>query len=777
MESRELTVHALYEESQFMDYQITLQYGLTQDKEIVEDIITSSPVRDIIYDIEYRLIGDIYINHSTMGTEKLTKGKLIGYEYFHSGGQHREITVNNPLFFSNDPEMFITSQEEACYLEVGFSKRFNINKDDTISITKEDTSYDLIVKEIINVPDYFMVIPEGSMFPDPGNLGILVVPMDIAQQILLSNNEVNTIQTNDILIRITSDADQMDVEDILKKSFEKHLIIVEVLEKDDNPVRNQMMEDIEGDKKLIGLFPLIIFTVSAIGLMIALRRMVQTHRSQIGIFKALGVPNVTIFLYFLTIGLIVAVAGIGIGYLLTFPLNQAFNSLLDQLFTVALYRQGGSLTYFVMSAIIAVILCIVCTLLPSLKAVREKPVDVIQKREGVGLKRAKKQTNRPLLSKKFPTPFKLISRDISRKPMRSITTIFGVALALAFFLSVVILADSMIVSLDMAKDANTWDYEISISGFVPTSISEHWTNETDTIDSITHGLRLPMNITKHDIHKEVLVIASSDITKSFHLGTDTFRNDGIYISEYLSNTFNVEHGDWIEVQLPSISNGAGLTMRTYHVEVLGIHSNPMGLFVYTDINHLSKLTNLEGLANVFYIHSYGRELPSDVQNMIAKTQSVSAVSFVSEQEKTLDEMFELMMSMIFMMIIISIILMTAIVYNISMINAAEKSREYATMKTLGTSLRRISYLIFLEGSVSLIGGIFLGSVGGYYLAIGMLKSTDVLEGFTMDIVFAPQWLVTGGIMVAFVVFSVSILTIRYIEKINIADVIRERSSG
>jgi len=57
----------------------------------------------------------------------------------------------------------------------------------------------------------------------------------------------------------------------------------------------------------------------------------------------------------------------------------------------------------------------------------------------------------------------------------------------------------------------------------------------------------------------------------------------------------------------------------------------------------------------------------------------------------------------------------------------------------------------------------------------MMRAVTDFE-WEMTIVFSWLGFLAGFIMIAFVVFLVSLFTIRYIAKINIADVIRERTT-
>jgi len=773
--SREATMDLVENESYFMDLQISTQYGVLLDKQTAEDILMDSPVRDNIVDVECRMIVDVFIKHKYNDQEKMTKGKMIGYDYSEKNGEIREIKVNRPLFFDGEVTNFSDLKESSCYLEVNFANYYGIDSGYKFDIIKDDKEFEFEVAEIINVPDYFSVITEGTLFPVPDSLGAMVVPIEECYELLDINPSDSKV--NDIVLRVNEDADIDFIEEEIIRVFQHESIPVTAVKGEDNPGWNSLVSDLEGDKEFMGMFPVIIFIISGIGLIIALRRMVRSHRPQIGIFKAMGVPNKTILLYFFIIGLIIAICSIIFGYLLSFPLKSTFNTLMDELLLFAVRDYATYPEFYLYSTLIALVLCLYCTLLPASFAVIAKPIDLIQKREGLGKLKSKSKFKNFSILRDFPTPFKMVGRDISRKPIRMFTTIFGIALSLALFLSVVIMFDSFFVFLDETKEINSWDYEVSVSGFTPNSYANYWIDNLFYVDYVNPGLRIPINLTRNDNHVEGLFYGLDDISKSLQLNIDYPYGDGIFISEYISDELNVDVGDFIEIKILRLKEGVSFSTFTTEVEILGIHNNPMGSFIYGDLNLMYRLTNLDDLSNFYLVHTDGTKLPSDVLNQITQTENVIAVTYVEDQNRYIEQMFDLIIGLIFVMILISVVLAVAIVYNLFKIGAIEKSRDYATMKTLGTSMKRISYLIFIEGTVTLIGGVFLGSIGGYYMSHFMLVGNELLEGISMDVVFSWNGFILGIIMLTGVVVMVSFLTIRFIKKINIADVIRDRSSG
>jgi putative ABC transport system permease protein len=776
MGTREATMTAIEKESRFMDFEISTQYGILLEKHAAQDMLMNSPVRDAIVATEYRMVVDVYLNHTSNDGEKMTKGLVYGYDYELGNGEQRDIMVNQPLFFDSDITPFVSFNEPSCYVEVNFAQYYDLTCGDVFTIVKDNQEIEVTVLEIINVPDFLDVVSEGSMFPIPDSLGVLIVPYEMTNLILnLDSSDGQFI--NNIVMRISDEYDEDSIEEELIRLFEDENVPATVMKGEDNPAWAALMGDLEGDKAFMGMFPGIIFIISGIGLIIALRRMVRAHRPQIGIFKAMGVPNKTILLYFLNIGLIIALCSIFFGYILSFPLKSMFNGLMDEMLKFAVRSYATYPEYYLYSALIALVLCIACTILPAISAVRAKPIDVIQKREGLGKKKSKRRKLTARSSNGIPTPFKMVGRDISRKPVRTFTTIFGVALSLALFLSVVIMFDSFFVFLDDTKEVNKWDYEIGISGFSPNTLGETWTKNNFYIESVNPGLRLPVNLSKNGESVEVLIFGLDDIEQSLNIGIEFPSEDGLFISEYIAEELGISKGDFVNVEILRLKEGFNFSTLSTELEVLGMHNNPLGVFVYSDISVLYRLTNLEELANFYYIHTHGEELSSSVLNRIAQTENVITVTHVDKQETYLDQMFDIIIGFIFMMILISIVLATAIVYNLFKIGAIEKSRDYATMKTLGTSVKRISYLIFIEGLITLIGGLSLGSIGGYFMSYFMLVGNELLEGISMGIVFSWTGFVMGAVVLTGVVVMVSFLTIRFINNINIADVIRDRSTG
>ena len=776
VDARELILEEIYDDSRFMDLQVQFQYGVTRNLTDVRDLLEDSGLAQDIDMIEYRLSYDVFVNHDDGGEMKTTKGQVIGYVTFDGTGASRDLTVNVPLFFSDEPELLSASDARECYIERKFSRAYDIDPgEDKITVIKGSQNFELEVLEDASVPEYFFVIPEGAMFPSEYSFGVVMLPMDTAQELYYGNVPDNTT-VNDIVL-ILKDYNRLDeFQEKLEKVFENAGIPVKLIPKEDNPSRFFMYQDLKNDKESTVIFPVIVFGVAAFGLIIALRRMIQTHRTQIGIFKALGLPNGVVIRYFGFIGLFIGILGTGLGMLLSIPINGAFMDLLNDLYDFTVSKSAFSWYYFFSASLICIVLCLVFTIFPAWWALRIKPIDAIQSREGINKKKVGRVATKIGRMGKLPVPLKLTLRNLLRTPRRTFSTVFGVALALSLFLSFVIVLESMVAILDKSTEDLEWDYEVNMEGFQSQTVAHEWERNFTLITGTNQGIMLPTRIIDGSGFEDALVYGLEDVEESFHLKLKrgSIKPGKLVISVTLGDELGVGVGDDLMLEVP-VMGPAGLNMTEVAMTVSGVQDNIFGPYIYTDLAFIQDTTNLNGLVNVVYMSTEGGEDDTEVENELITTPGVRAVSHISDRENVLAQYYDLILGVMVIMGVVSMILAGAIIYNLFRINAQENRRNYATMKTVGTPLRRLGYLIFMEGGFITIFGVLVGTAGGYGLAAYMMRAVTDFD-WEPTIVFSWLGLLAGFIMIAFVVFLVSLSTIRYIAKINIADVIRERTT-
>lgn len=770
----------IYSESNFMDLQVSMSYGSTLNSTTVEEILAENGYADEIDTYEMRLIYEIFIEHEFEGELKVTRGQVMGQ--FVPEGSHpgETLEVNTPLFYTDDPSSYGDDQGGECYIERKFSKIYGFDSGDPININRGNTSLNLTVREQTAIPEYFFVMREGDLAPAELSYGILLLPIETSMD-LYQGEGWNETLVNDIVLTLNDPSEEKmsSLEEDLKASFEARGVAVSFTEKEENPARYFLISDYENDKDSQAIMPVIIFGVSAFGLVMALRRMIRSHRPQIGIFKALGINNRTIMVYFSIIAVFIGVLGAILGYLLAIPLNMSFQNLGEQMLDFPVDQYNVSYIYYFYGFLISLGLCLACTLIPAGLAVRVKPIDVIQGKEGV----TKKQVGRlgGILGHQrwLPVSLKLTIRNQLRKPFKSMSTIIGVAMSLALFLGFMMVLESVIVALDSTTEGMEWDYEVTMEGFQPMMITQGWESNHSSIESVEEGIRLPTIIDPDDNEYGALIYSTSDLDSIYDIKLErgSIREGMVIVSWYHADKMGLKPGDRIDMELPVLNTTTGFRMESREVTICGVHSNHLGATAFMSLSTLQNITGLHGLINSAYIITVNGEKDRDMENDLITKDGVSTVSHITNLEGLMEQYLDIFVGVVIVMAFISVVLAGAIIYTMFRISAREQERDYATMKTLGTSLAKIRKLIFQEGAYITVLGILLGIVGGYGMAYYMLNQSEDWEAFGLTTQFSWGGFIAGSLLIIIAVVVVSFLTMRYIAKINIANVIRERAAG
>ncbi|MGA1821699.1 MAG: ABC transporter permease [Thermoplasmatota archaeon] len=775
---RKIGLDTIFSESNFMDLQITLNYGETMTADNVTRIFQENGFDDMVDEWEMMLVFDVFIQQELDGEMKITKGEVIGQMVPGNSSPADSIDVNTPLYYVDDPTPYSSDGADECYLERKFSKFYGFEPGDQIEVNRGNNSRKLTILEQVAVPQYFFVMREGDLFPSEGSFGVALVQIDVAMEIY-DNGDSNETLVNDIVLTVTEDTDIDVLKDELQSAFEAKGVALKFTEKDENPSRYFLLEDYENDKNSQSMFPVIIFAISAFGLVMALRRMIHTHRPQIGIFKALGMKNGTIMIYFAIIGIFIAILGTIFGWLVSIPLNMVFNNLANQLLDFPVDEYQVTYIFYIYGALISIALCLACTLIPAALAVRVKPIDVIQGKEGVSKKQVGRLGGVMGRIHWLPVSLKLTARNVLRKPFKSLSTIFGVAMSLALLLSFIMVMDSAIAALNNTTAGLDWDYEVTMEGFQPHSITDSWDDTHSEIEEVHPAIKLPSIINPGDDDYGVLIYSVDDLQAVFDIDFQKGRiSEGMaVVSWYHAKKMGLSTGDEISVELPILDPELGYRMEIVDIPISGIHSNHLGAAAFMTLATMQNITGLHGMINIAYLKTAGGEEVREIENDLITRKGVSSISYVNEMEGLLDQYLDILIGTVAVMAVISVLLAGAIIYTMFRISAKEQERDYATMKTLGTTLGKIGKLIFQEGAYITVWGLSFGVLGAYGLAYLMLSQSEEWEAFGMSVQFSWWGFALGSSLIIATVIIVSFLTIRYISRINIADVIRERSSG
>lgn len=255
------------------------------------------------------------------------------------------------------------------------------------------------------------------------------------------------------------------------------------------------------------------------------------------------------------------------------------------------------------------------------------------------------------------------------------------------------------------------------------------TNNAETTNTETTDIEITdteITDTENFEERDAELIALSDASKAETFLTfrkrgskETYQltNDGVIISEKLSNDLNVKKGDTI---LLTNSNGAN---------AIAVVSNICEMYV----NHYVFLTD-EYYAQIFSevpeknsMIAVIRQSGDDVENRLGQEllamEPVDSVSFFSGSIEKFDNMIQSLDLVTYVLIISAALLAFVVLYNLTNVNISERLREIATIKVLGFYDNEVSQYVYRENIAITV----IGAVAGLILGI-------ILHGFIMKVI-------------------------------------------
>ena len=131
---------------------------------------------------------------------------------------------------------------------------------------------------------------------------------------------------------------------------------------------------------------------------------------------------------------------------------------------------------------------------------------------------------------------------------------------------------------------------------------------------------------------------------------------------------------------------------------------------------------------------------------------VKETSTIGDQLASMKIMTKSVMTIIYLMIVASVLLGCIIIYNLGMLNYIERFRDYATMKVLGFYQREVRSIIIRDCMITTVLGWLIGIPAGYkflsfYIGIVQFKTFE----------WVPTLSVLSFIVASVVVFACSII--------------------
>ncbi|MFX0173384.1 MAG: ABC transporter permease [Candidatus Hodarchaeota archaeon] len=745
----------------------------------LQSVLNELPHAEWIQAKEYRVIFPISINASTENQTILVNGRLIGVNVS-SGSEN--LAVNGIEIV--DGRHIETSESDAsvCIVEFNFAKYYNLKPNNQNLTLSGGINLSFIGTGLS--PEYFMVM-EGNSIMAESVFCALFIPIHTAQVIIQQLIFLPKGHINEAIFLLSSDTDIAVLKTEIINAFEDNfpLIDVKFIEKEDYPVYRMQKEDIPNDQKMYFIISFITLLAAAFGTFNLVSRVINSHRRQIGINMALGVPPLQLAVRYLIFSFEIAIGGVIFGLFLSQIIGERLGTVFSDVIPFPVWEEWLVVELFVQGALLGVFIPFSATIIPIWRATRVHPIQAIH--PGYTLSTGKGAA--PLLERiHFPGSIfiQLPFRNFARNPRRTFSTIMGVALALSVLVAILALLDGSTYLLDREKILMEGEspnrLHASLNNFYNVSDPSvvNMTQNTKIqkaalaiqIPGVIYGTEDSYSLTIHffDFHNDIWTpeLIDGDISTESS-------NPGMILSKKTARDLDVVVGDTLVFEHLFRKNVNQYSVINSTVEVIGIYGSQVRFWAFMDLSN-SELLNCTGFINLLILDPKTGVSIDSIQEDLFRIPGYSGVQTIIKLVETYEELIDLFTSVLTVIQYAVMGLAFLMAFNTATINFNERIREFGTMGAFGTPIFTSTWILMVE---SIIIGIFGTLLGFYPLGIIFMEIFQIQIRISMPEVSLDGFLFLDSLLIIFFIGVVLValtplLSIRKLIKMDLPSALR-----
>ena len=547
----------------------------------------------------------------------------------------------------------------------------------------------------------------------------------------------------------------VDVEDTSKALETRNKIkettedIITATLRDDNLSYDGYKREAEEGETYSGVFSGLFVFIAILSVVTTMNRFVKKERTQIGTLKALGIKRNKITRMYVNYGffisVIASILGIVLGNLL---IGNFFLEMEMEYYEIPYYNIVTiPLVYGVAIAIIIVITLV--TYLSCRKILKETASEALRiERPKIKVKdnsfTTKKVFNKLSLSSKWNL------RDIVRSKGRTLMATVGIA-------GCTMLVVTAFGMLDSMKSYVSWEFETINNFEYKLSLATDYTNKQydDIILKYGNATSQTTGIEFKNNNEIIIKPLTINDTNGLLQVTDhnrkpfTMNDDGLYITEKMSQVNNLKPGDIVEWHIIGSDNW-------YKTKIVGLNRDPQA----QQFNCTKKF--FDTLDEEYKADSvYTNEDLSGIKEI----SGVNTIQTVKKLEDGMNSMLNMMYSLIALLIVISVILAIVIIYNLGIMSFSEKEYQFATLKVLGFKYKQIKKIFIKQNIWIGIFAIIIALPLGNYMTDYIFKNA-IGDTYDFEAMIKPVTFIFSALGTFIVVYIVNQFLAKKIKKID-----------
>lgn len=611
-------------------------------------------------------------------------------------------------------------------------------------------------------PEYIVEVNAADMLPDFKRFGIFWMPRPALEAAFDMEGAANNVTLT--LMRGASEADVIRRVDNLLEDWGG----IGSFGRDDQISHRFISDEIDQLKATGFVTPIIFMSVAAFLLNIVMTRTIDMQREQIAALKAFGYYNHEVSTHYLKFVAIIVGVGVISGTALGIWMGHGLTQMYTRFFHFPLFQ----FEFDWLTTLITAVVCATAALLGTYGSLRSAsrlpPAEAMRPRSPGQFKRS--LIERMGLERWLPQTWRMILRQIRRRPFKSAFSVFGIAMAAG----VVVLGNYANDALDFIVDHQ----------FQQVQRQDLWVNLAEaTPAQVAHDFRHLPGVKKVEVFRGLAVRIHSGARsrRTSIMGMESQReifrvmsesgnlpeltDDGIVMSEKLAELLKVEPGDSVRVEVLEGKRPVA------NVRVVGTVDDMSGTNAYSLLPFVNRIAQEGRFVSGAWltVDDHHRD---DLYVQLKETPHIVGVTVKAVSiQSFLDTIGENQMRMQAFVIGFAIVIAAGVVYNTARIALSERDRELATMRVIGFTTGEISVVLLGELAILTIVAIPIGLLMGYGMAWLSAQSihTDL---FRIPLVIYPATYGRAAIIVLLASIISGVMVRRRLEHLDLFAVLK-----
>ena len=712
-------------------------------------------IRDMdgVAEVEGRYVADIAIRQPDNPDETLS-ARVISIP--------DEETPEINRFIVREGEFLAAADGRHALVDNLFTTYYDLKPGDNVSLVYQGRDRDFQISGAITSPEYLWKSKGGAeLITSPGDFAVVIVRRNAVDDMLDVEGKIN-----EITLRFgpgaNTEAVKAEINAYLDR-FGSHRLI----EKENQLSYATLKSDIDGFEEMAIAMPVLFLSITAMVAFAMLTRIVQSQRHIIGLMRAEGFSRAQILRHYLTFPILIALIGNGLGILWGTFAAGGFTSLyvetLDLPFTVVVSQTRVIVVAFV----IGLVACVIAGIQPALAAAQLTPSEAM--RTNIASGGASIMLERLLPIRRLPGMLRLALRNMARGRWRTLSSIMGIAVSVALVTAVMGMLDTMNNAFDVQfNEIQQHDLKAVFAqpiDYRKAEVFQSW-QQVHRAEPIAE---IPVKLVNGSRSEHSVVTAVMEgatlLTPEHVSGAEPLSEDGIFLTETLARDLGLDVGDTVMVESER---------QDQAFPVAGLVRFPMGESAYMRLSQAASLMRGHHATSALIALEH-IDHEEEVTRMLEMRAYVLSVERSAAVREGFEEIMALTNLFIGIMTIFGMSLAAFAVFNTVTLNVTERSRELATMRTLGFSKRQVNLLITTESLITGVVGIILGFVLGYAIEAYLVGQMSTLD-WNMDIIIEPSTFAIVGALTLAVLLLSQIPGLRALHKRNLAEATKELAS-